>query len=85
MRLANESMSKKTLTHLLKPGEFRVWCRPNNVPGDFNVTTKPSKANCANCLTAMRTATTGRRSGFKVKHTTGRKTCWDYEPEENIL
>lgn len=68
-------MSK--LYHLLKPKEYRVWCRPNDLPGDFNVTKFPSKANCANCLTAMRTETSGRYRPFKVKHTTGRRTVWD--------
>lgn len=57
------------LTHLLIQKQFRVWCRPNNVPGDFNVTTLPSKTTCANCLTAYRTATTGRRNDFRVAHT----------------
>lgn len=75
---------KETLTHLLIPKAFRVWCRPNNEPGDFNLTILPSKANCSNCLTAMRRAIGNGRKGyrgqFKVKHTTNRKTCWDAQP-----
>lgn len=62
-------MKKDALYHLLKPKEFRVWCRPHDPVGDYNVTNLPSKANCANCLTAYRTATTGRRAAFRVKHT----------------
>lgn len=72
---------KETITHLLKPKEYRTWCRPGSVPGNFYVTTKPSKCNCANCLTAMRRATgkgrKGYRGEFKVRHTTGRKIVWD--------
>ncbi len=56
------------LKHLLKPGEFRVWCRPAAVPGDFGVTDKPSKCTCANCLTAYRVAMTGNRKDFRVAH-----------------
>lgn len=61
-------MSEK-LKHLLKPKEFRVWCRPNDLPGDFDLTILPSLTTCANCLTAMRATTTGRKSQFKVAHT----------------
>lgn len=61
------TMSK--IIHLLKPKEFRVWCRPNDVPGNFAVTTIPSVADCANCLTAFRTATNGRKARFRVAHT----------------
>jgi len=65
------------ITHLLKPKEYRVWCRPNDVPGDFMVTNKPSKANCANCVTIWRRETTGRRSQFKVSHLIGRDRDYD--------
>lgn len=64
--------SDKALTHLLKPKEYRVWCRPNQIPGDFDITTFPSKCNCANCLTVMRRWTTGRRTQFRVAHTAER-------------
>ena len=65
---------RSELLHLLKPKEFRVWCRPNDVPGDFGVTDKPSKATCANCLTIMRRETTGRGGEFKVKHVAPTRT-----------
>jgi hypothetical protein len=63
---------KKKLYHLLIKGQFRVWCRPNNPIGDYNVTILPSKANCANCLTAYRSGSPGftaRHRPFKVAHT----------------
>lgn len=63
---------KEKLKHLLIPATFRVYCRPNNPVGDFDVTVFPSKANCANCLTAFRIATTGRKTPFKVCHTCNR-------------
>lgn len=62
-------MSVEPLVHLLVPKEFRVWCRRNSPIGDFSITNLPSKATCANCLTAMRTATGGSRSPFRVTHT----------------
>jgi len=65
------------LYHLLIKGKFEVWCRPGKPVGDFNVTVYPAKANCANCLTAFRAATTGRKSRFRVKHTTNRETILD--------
>ena len=68
---------KEILTHLLKPKEYRVWCRPRRVPGHFYVTTRPSACNCANCLTAYRRrigkGKRGYRGEFKVRYTTGRK------------
>jgi len=68
---------KEILKHLLKPKEFRVWCRPNDVPGDFYVTTLPSKCTCANCLTVYRAKMTGNRRPFKVSHTAAdRKLNW---------
>lgn len=68
-------MKEEPLYHLLMPKEFKVWCRPNHSVGDFNVTILPSKATCANCLTAYRTATTGRLTRFKVKHTGDGRRC----------
>jgi len=62
-------MKEKPLVHLLKLGEFRVWCRPSQVPAKLEVTVKPSKATCTNCLTAYRSRTQGRRTQFKVSHT----------------
>jgi len=56
------------LIHLLKPKEFRCYCRPNDVP-NFPVTTMPSKCTCANCLTAMRAKVNGFYRPFKVAHT----------------
>ena len=64
---------KEVLTHLLIPKEFRVWCRPKVAPGNFKVTTKPSQTTCANCLTAWRAQTQGRKTQFRVAHT-NRKT-----------
>ncbi len=55
--------------HLLKPKEFRVWCRPNDPPDDFSVTTQPSKCTCANCLTIYRAAASGNYKPFRVAHT----------------
>ena len=57
------------IIHLLKPKEYRVWCRPHDVPGDFKITNLPSKADCANYLTAFRTTMTGRKQRFRVWHT----------------
>jgi len=59
------------LYHLLVKGKFEVWCRPGKKVGDYNVTIYPTKANCANCLTAYRAATTtqGRTGRFQVRHT----------------
>ena len=57
------------LCHLLIKGQFRVWCRPKVVPGDFDVTVYPSKATCASCLTIYRREVTGRKGPFKVSHT----------------
>ena len=73
-------MKEKPLYHLLIPGEFKVWCRPHDSVGDYNVTNLPSKANCANCLTALRRSKPGSgrgRGGFKV--------CWTsrHEPMEH--
>ena len=62
------------LVHLLKPKEFRVWCRPNDVPGDFGVTNQASKCTCANCLTIMRRETKGIQRRFRVSHITDRKS-----------
>jgi hypothetical protein len=58
-----------SLLHLLKPKEFRVWCRPNASPGDLSVTNQASKATCANCLSTMRWHTQGRHGRFRVGHT----------------
>lgn len=60
---------KERIKHLLIRGEFRVWCRPRAVPGDFDITTKPSASTCANCLTAWRRTTTGKGGRFRVSHT----------------
>lgn len=54
------------LLHLLKPGVFRVWCRPKDPPLDLGVTTLPSKVTCAACLTAYRLSKGGKR--FRVAH-----------------
>lgn len=57
------------IIHLLKPKEYRVWCRPKVVPGNFSVTTEASKATCAVCLSAMRFKLQGIHRAFKVSHT----------------
>lgn len=57
------------LLHLLIPKEFEVWCRPGKSPENLSVTNTPSKATCANCLTAYRMKTTGRKNRFHVSHT----------------
>jgi len=57
------------IIHLLKPKEYRVWCRPKVVPGNFSVTTEACKATCANCLSTMRWHTQGRRGQFRASHT----------------
>lgn len=60
----------KPIYHLLIPKQYRVWCVPNRVPGgEMAVTSVPSRATCANCLTAFRRSTTGRKSRFRVTHT----------------
>ena len=65
-----------TIYHLLKPGEYRVWCCPRRIPGPkMNLTAKPSKSNCPNCLRNMRAATTGRCSNVPISALPGR-TCW---------
>lgn len=46
---------KEPIIHLLKPKEFRVWCRPSKLPSTEMITTMfPSKASCVNCLSALR-------------------------------
>ena len=62
------------IIHLLKPKEYRVWCRPNYIPGNFKTTIFPSLTDCANCLTAFRTYTTGRKNRFRVAHTPRKAT-----------
>ena len=57
------------IIHLLKPKDYRVWCLPNKVPSDLSITSRPGKATCCNCLTAMRRETTGRRAHFRSSHT----------------
>jgi len=58
--------AEQTIKHLLKPKEFRVWCRPKSVPRNLDVTMYPSKATCAQCLTRMRFQTTGNRRPVSV-------------------
>ena len=58
----------KPLIHLLKPGEYRAWCRPNDVPERLTCTTLPSKVTCAVCLSVFRRETHGNRKDFKVSH-----------------
>lgn len=65
---------KEVLTHLLIPKENHVWCRPKAALGNYDVTIYPSKTTCANCLTAFRTHTQGRRTQFRVAHTGRRRT-----------
>lgn len=74
-------MSEQKLIHLLKPKEFRVWCRPNDVPGDFGVTSLPSKCTCANCLTVYRSTTTGNFRPFKVSHTAATRKLRHYDAD----
>lgn len=63
-------MPEPKLKHLLKPKQFRVWCRPNNIPGDFDVTTEPSKTTCSRCLTWWRRSIRGSRfRDFSVRDT----------------
>ncbi len=59
---------KPGLLHLLKPGEFRIWCRPRSVPTGLDVTILPSKVTCANCLSAYRSSKGGSRRPFRVAH-----------------
>ncbi len=56
----------KGLTHLLKPGEWRTYCRPKDVPTNLTCTTMPSKVTCVQCLSAMRWARGGKH--FAVAH-----------------
>ncbi len=58
-----------TLTHLLKPKEYRVWCRPEVVPGDFAVTMYASKATCAVCLAEYRASNSSHKLNFKARNT----------------
>lgn len=60
------------IIHLLIPKQFAVWCRPDKPVGNYHITNRPSKANCANCLTAFRTKTGNIRRRFKVSHTPNR-------------
>ncbi len=60
------------LIHLLVPKTFTVYCRPGKPIGDYHITNKVSKANCANCLTAYRRKTTGNKAGFRVCYTPNR-------------
>ncbi len=59
---------KPALLHLLKPGEFRIWCRPKHSPADLDVTILPSKVTCANCLSVYRAYKGGSRRPFRVAH-----------------
>lgn len=69
------------LTHLLRPGEYRTWCRPHDVPGSFGVTTLPSKCTCANCLTVYRRtiANNPHAPEFRVKHVAASRKQRAYE------
>lgn len=59
----------KPIIHLLKPGEYRVWCRPPDfVPGKLTCTTLPSKTTCASCLGLYRNNTIGGSMNFRVSH-----------------
>lgn len=63
------SEPKEPIYHLLKPKEHRTWCRQSQPPSAaMNVTTQPSKANCATCLTRYRRAT-GKGKTFRVRWT----------------
>jgi len=62
-------MSKERIIHLLVPKKFEIWCRQGKSPGKFDITNLPSKATCANCLTAMRSKTIGNRRAFAVSYT----------------
>jgi len=74
-------MSKDKIKHLLRPKEFRVWCMPHTNLDRFDFTTKAFDATCANCLTAWRTATTGRSSPFRTRDVIGRRpTNGEWEP-----
>lgn len=83
-------MATEPLRHLLIPKEFRVWCRPTVPPGKFAVTKYPSKATCANCLTAYRATTKGNRKPFRVSHVAAERKFdvdpwadWKNKPNEN--
>jgi len=59
----------KPIVHLLKPGEYRVFCKPPDfVPGNLTCTTMPSKATCAVCLGHHKMNVSGRGGGFRVSH-----------------
>lgn len=61
---------KKKILHLLVPKEFQVWCRKSKPPGkDMRFTRLPSKATCANCLTAFRSETKHLYRPFRKSHT----------------
>ena len=70
-------MKEQPIIHLLKPGEYRVWCRPPDfVPGNLTCSTLPSKATCAVCLGNMRGG-----KDFKVSHVAPTRRLWnDEEP-----
>jgi hypothetical protein len=72
------------IIHLLIPKEFRVWCRPNNVPSaEMQATMFPSKSSCAMCLTRFRRKTgTGRGKTFRVKWTDRFEPC-ERDPKED--
>jgi hypothetical protein len=63
-------MSNPEIKHLLIKGEYRVWCRPDKSVGvKMVVTSLPSKASCANCLTRFRRGTTDNKAPFRVSWT----------------
>ncbi len=69
-------MNDTKLIHLLKPGAYRVWCKPPDfVPGNLTCTTFPSKTTCAACLSAFRAATFGNHRPFRVSHIPARTKC----------
>ena len=74
-----EEYTPGPVIHMLIPKELKVWCRPNTkISAELTFCTKPSEANCANCLTAMRSKVTGRKTPFKVRNT---KRVWETEAQ----
>jgi hypothetical protein len=58
---------KKKLFHLLIPKQFRVYCRPGQVPLNLNVTRSLAKVTCASCIEDYNNRTGKKHHPMAVK------------------